>query len=681
MTNKKGLVSLMFLMLVMSMISFVSAEIFISQPESIYNLGDEFNVELEVDKFQEGYFDVNLICSEGETENLFHGVLTAKIIQITRQLTEVYIGNLMGSCYIEAKYLEETKTGESFKISNEIEVDLELKEMSIMAGEKVVIKGKASKENGEAINGFINVRVGEEIKVSGLVQNGIFDLDYIIKQDAISGSYNLEAEVYDEDNNDQVLNTGIDSANLMIKQEPAWIDIAIDKQVVNPNQNITIIPFLYDRANSEIPGELVLMIVSDNGIEFEKILIGSQEFIYLIKSNHPVGYSKIIVLNENLSAEKIIDVQEYEKIIVEIVNNTVIIKNIGNVAYSGPIEVTIGEKSIVKNIKIGLGESKVYELSAPDGEYSLTISGEDDMLHQGSVVLTGDAISINEIGRQAGIFLMYPLVWIFILLIIGGVIYVMYMNNKKKKSFSYPVEIVNVKKSSFQKDLGESEEKIKGKNEEQRKKEAKPFGNVIEEHKNIIKPGAITKAEHVLVLNGQRQDVGLIDIKIRGDLGKVGKETINNALKEVYEEKGIISQMENDFIIIFSPSMTRTTKNTDVAVKVAQKIQKILAEHNGKFREKINYGIGINSGEIIARKEKDKFKFTSVKNTLNLTKKVADIADKELLISKDAHDRSRTNVKVEKSPKSSETLELFSVQRVIDTAKNKEFIQRFLRKN
>jgi len=656
------------------MISFVSAQISISQPDSIYNLGDEFNVELEVDKFIEGYFDVDLDCSEGETENLFHGVLTAKVLQLTRELTSVYIGDLRENCNIVASYEDEVKTGENFKISDEIKINLELRDISIKAGEEIVIKGNADKENGDSVNGFIDLSIGDETKVAGTVTNGVFEIRFVTKEDMLSGLYNLEVKIYDEDINGIKLNSGSALIELKVKQDPAWIDIALDKQSITPGQEITIIPFLYDQANSEIPEELVLRIISEGGVEFEKIVSGSQEFIYTIKTNHPKGYSKIVVSNENLVAEKIIDVQEYEKVSIEVINNTVVVDNIGNVDYNGPIEIQIGDETSVKNIKIELGGSKSYELSAPEGEYSLIINDNEDTLHQGSVALTGNAVSINEIGRQAGIFLRYPIVWVFILLIIGGVVYVMYMNNKKKKSVSYPVDVINVKKPE------KAKEEIK-REVSTDKPNVGSVGKVIEEHKNVIKPGTITKAEQVLVLNGQKQDAGIIDVKIKGNLGKVGKETLNNAMKEVYDTKGVINQAGNDFIVIFSPLITRTTKNTEIAVKVAQKIKKILEEHNGKFKEKINYGISINSGEIIARKEKDKLKFTNVGNTINLAKKIADIADKELLLSENAHDKSRVNVKVEKSDKSKDNLELFVVKRVIDKERNKEFIQRFMRKN
>lgn len=668
---KKSLFSLIFMLL---MISFVSAQISISQPDSIYNLGDEFNVELEVDKFIEGYFDVDLDCSEGETENLFHGVLTAKVLQLTRELTSVYIGDLRENCNIVASYEDEVKTGENFKISDEIKINLELRDISIKAGEEIVIKGNADKENGDSVNGFIDLSIGDETKVAGTVTNGVFEIRFVTKEDMLSGLYNLEVKIYDEDINGIKLNSGSALIELKVKQDPAWIDIALDKQSITPGQEITIIPFLYDQANSEIPEELVLRIISEGGVEFEKIVSGSQEFIYTIKTNHPKGYSKIVVSNENLVAEKIIDVQEYEKVSIEVINNTVVVDNIGNVDYNGPIEIQIGDETSVKNIKIELGGSKSYELSAPEGEYSLIINDNEDTLHQGSVALTGNAVSINEIGRQAGIFLRYPIVWVFILLIIGGVVYVMYMNNKKKKSVSYPVDVINVKKPE------KAKEEIK-REVSTDKPNVGSVGKVIEEHKNVIKPGTITKAEQVLVLNGQKQDAGIIDVKIKGNLGKVGKETLNNAMKEVYDTKGVINQAGNDFIVIFSPLITRTTKNTEIAVKVAQKIKKILEEHNGKFKEKINYGISINSGEIIARKEKDKLKFTNVGNTINLAKKIADIADKELLLSENAHDKSRVNVKVEKSDKSKDNLELFVVKRVIDKERNKEFIQRFMRKN
>jgi len=57
------------------------------------------------------------------------------------------------------------------------------------------------------------------------------------------------------------------------------------------------------------------------------------------------------------------------------------------------------------------------------------------------------------------------------------------------------------------------------------------------------------------------------------------------------------------------------------------------------------------------------------------------ITDKEVLISKEARESSRVNVKVDKSDKSTDKLELYKVKRVVDQERNKEFIQNFMRKN
>ena len=57
--------------------------------------------------------------------------------------------------------------------------------------------------------------------------------------------------------------------------------------------------------------------------------------------------------------------------------------------------------------------------------------------------------------------------------------------------------------------------------------------------------------------------------------------------------------------------MESSNKNEVEAVKVAKKIIDILNEHNKKFREKIDFGIGITSGEIINRIENKKLKFTA----------------------------------------------------------------------
>lgn len=665
-------------LLVLFVISAASAEIMISQPKAVYNLGDEFEIKLEVDDFQEGYFNVDLVCTglaEGR-QNLYHGILSEKTILISRKLTPVYISGLNGNCYIEAFYGVDQQTSQNFEISKVINVNLDLTELNCKAGSSINVKGKAVKENNGLVAGFIDIRVGNETKAVGEVVQGQFNVNFSIPEKNPAGTETIVVNVYDKDDEGSILNSGEARADLKIIQEPLYIEIAIDKETIFPEEELKIIPFLYDKASYEMPGEEVLLrITNSKGYSvYEKLVKTQEELVFKLESNHAAGNSVITAEKGELIGEKVFNVREYPKIHVEAANGSLIITNTGNVRYYKTIEIDIGGNTIFKKIELDTGERKTYELEAPDGEYNLIIKDDYGVVHEGGVALTGRAVSIREIGGKTYLLAKYPLVWLFIVFVLVFVVLVMYKNNEKRKSYTFPIADVNFKK-------------IPAKGE---KKEGKPTepteikrGSIITKGGNIIKPGAITKAEHVLVLNGVKHDAGIIVIKIKNTLSKVAKDTLSKAFEIASELKGVPCQISNDFIIVFSPLVSKSFKNAEWAVEAAQKIDVLLKEHNHKFIDKIVYGIGVNAGEIINKIEKDTLKFTSIGPTINLAKRIADISNGQLLLSKDAHQKTRAEVKVDAAAEESRNnkMELFRVKRIVNNEFAEKFIKDFLRRN
>jgi hypothetical protein len=668
------------LLLILLGLQIISAEIMITQPNSLYNIGDEFQAEFEVDEFQAGYFDADLFC-RGSSVNLFHGVLNAKVLQITRELLPLYISNLSGNCILEARYGIDVRTSQEFKISDRLIVNLELRELNYVAGDNVIIKGKVHKESQNTLiqepNPSVEIVLGNESKATGIIQDGKFEVNFSTQEDMEAGVHGLEVFVYERDNKGNVLNKGEGHAALTILQEPDSVAIAVDKQTITPGENINLVPFVYDKAGDEILGEDIILKIFDSfdKLVYERLVSSSEEISIEIATDQAAGNSKIILEKEEMNSEKIFNVLEKQAVQVIVENGTMQIINIGNVAYNKPLEVKIGGEPVVKKINLGLGENNTYELSAPTGDYEVVIVSGNEVLHQGSVSLTGNVVSVKEVKEGVVKVAKSPIAWIFIIVILGLTIFVMYKNHKKRKQYAFPIRGI---KKPFQKKSHEFEHKI------EKTKKAIDEKSLLITDKNLIKPGSIRKAEKVLVLNGQKQTAGIIALKLKEPIkSKICQETLNKAFNEAYADKGVIFRTENTFLIIFSPLVTRTTRNSQKAVNISFKMNKLLNEHNKKFKDKIDFGIGINSGEIINRIDNQVLKFTSVGRTIQLAKKVAEVADTEVLVSQDAHDRTRSNVKVERDTQKSQKsgVNVYRIKKILDSERKTEFVQGFLNRN
>lgn len=191
-----------------------------------------------------------------------------------------------------------------------------------------------------------------------------------------------------------------------------------------------------------------------------------------------------------------------------------------------------------------------------------------------------------------------------------------------------------------------------------------------------IKKG-LREAEHVLVLNGVKQNSSIVGVKIKNKIGKFQRENLELAFKEVYDLKGVIYETGDYFFIMFSPLITKSFKNEVIAIKSAISVKKALEDYNKKFKEKIDFGIGVNSGEIINKIENGVLKFTGLGRTLNSVRRISELSKGEILIGKEIHHKNPREIKVEGYP---EHDDVFKLKNITSIDLNKKFISDFLRK-
>ena len=161
---------------------------------------------------------------------------------------------------------------------------------------------------------------------------------------------------------------------------------------------------------------------------------------------------------------------------------------------------------------------------------------------------------------------------------------------------------------------------------------------------------------------------------------KFKEESISKTLQKIIdltEEKNSFTYENHDnLFFILAPMITKTFKNERVAINIAQKIIEILKNHNKLFKQKIEFGISLNYGEIIAKKQGDLLSFMSMGTLITNAKKIAAISNGEVLLSKKMKEKTMSDIRTEK--KEINGTEVYTIKEIRNRDNNKKFISDFI---
>ena len=508
---------------------------------------------------------------------------------------------------------------------------------------------------------------------SGRVIEGIFSIEFSVAKNTPANDYQIEVLVYEQDSGGKRTSEGIEIANLKISQILTEIDIALSEQSLDPGSDFNFKPMLIDQSGQNIDDEVSVIIRDEDSNRIFERIVQSQETIdYDFPGNISAGYYEIEASSEEINNIKKFYIKEKAIVFFKLIDGTLIVTNIGNVPYNQDIQIELDGKPFVKRVNLRIGETQEFKLTGSNKEYDIKISDGESEVSQAGVLLTGSVIGVKKIGGGVGVALRTPIVWIFVIILLGGIGLIVFRKVLKKKSFAYPFKDKFKKKAevNFGGEVGsggkEESESSKSKDSEKDNSETQ-------------KPGALnapSQAEQVLVLKGQKNKATVLVLKIKNKLTKVSKESLEKAIEPIYEKRGAVYEQGDFIYIIYSPLMTRSFKNEVEAAKAAEKIKLVLQEHNKKFKDKIDFGIGINSGQIINKVEDKKLKFTALGNLISGAKRIAESSTEQILVTKEAYEKGISEIKADK--KEIKGSEVYEVRSVVDKEKNKAFIKGFL---
>lgn len=607
--------------------SFASATITLSDVNSIYNLGDRINLNAKIiPQSTDGKFEINLLCAE-KSINLERMSAEARFIvnkevvysTIVRLLPE-NIEDLRGNCFIRMSLSGDSTSTKSFQISDKLIVSSSLDKERYNPGEEAIINLDVKKENGEILDGFFSSQ--GLLSIEKPFYKGKLIEKFKIPTDIDSGDYEIKFSVYDSVNGN-ILNKYEGFFNLIINSVPSTIQTAISDTTIDPGENLSLSASLFDQSGKLINELLTIVIISPKG-EQKSREVRSGEINYIeLPSNTSPGIWKIKSKFSSISEEREFEVNKLGIIETSILDNILIVKNIGNSEFTGSVDIVIGEE--IKQIEITnlkQGNEKRYEISAPDGEYNLQVQGEESF----QLFLTGGAIGIKEL-RENSLIKRYSFIWIFILVLFLLLASVLLFRLKQTpfKLAGYLERINPIKKEN---------------------KEIK-----VSENFSMNTKKRVISAEHSLVLKGEKQNSSVIVIKVNDSslLNKQTSEEISNIFKLAEKKQGVIERRGDYSLIIFHPLVTRSFSNENDASEIAFEIYKKMNELNKKISKKFVFGIGLHKGDIVAEIKGDKLNYTSIENTVLLARKMADLRENKIYVSEDFRRKLIKELRVEKS--------------------------------
>ncbi len=676
-------------------LSFASAGIFMDPLKPIYNYGDLLSTNTNVvsPSATSGHYTADLVCGFNLTLPIFNQFIyltpnSEKHFEIATLLSNNELRNITQNCFVRANFNGDTVSSSSFKLSKLIHLDTDLAFDELKPGASVYIDGTAFKESELPFNGYVELFLPSlNLYKSGTIQNGKLNISTLLPANAKSGVHNATIIVHDSDALGKELNNGTQSYTLKVLQVLNNVEIVAEKENIKPGEELIFVIDARDQAGDPISGQVSILISEPNGLPFIKKVIkhGESQKIPFSLNNTP-GYWSIEATVTGITKRKLFYLAELPKIQTSLINDTLIVTNIGNALYDGPLEITIGTHVEVKQLKLKIGEIEKFTLRAPDGNYAISVLGSDSSESLGTSFLTGKAIQVTDLKEDFLNTLADPLIWWLaaILFVMIVILVQVKMRLQRRPPTPGTTSFASFKPSdnsthSFTKSEIKSVEPQKPAQSVSQSLTRRPStysqSPITPPKPQITSPPGVNP--FVGAHEGVREKAVAIAVNASAGNSAYAVQTLNTALS-LAQETGAKIYVEGDFkIILFSHRLTRTYDNESLAVNAARRMESLFVEHNRLYNERISFGLGVSDGEIISEIENGKFHFTSVGNLVSSAKRISQTAVMKLLLSDSIRKKVMSTIKTEQAGQTG----LWEVTRVVDRSSGNEFMRKFTERN
>lgn len=626
-------------------LSLVSAQLQISPPAAVYNQQEllPFSVTVTQSTAQTNFLTIDLICTTGATQ-LYRAPLTvgaqqSKTVTGSIPLSSVFVGIVRGSCTLRATYGSEQFSGAPFTISTHATLHVENLSTSLLPGSTLAIKGTATLDNGKPLSGTLFIRSSAlGISLEEKITNGSFTARVVLPGRARTGTYTLSFTGADGSLDALDSNQGTFAHTFQLLPVLTSLDVALSASSLFPGTTLSFTPRAFDQGGDPYTTPVhVTLRASDHHTNEEQTVPAGQAHSFALASTSAPGTWYIQARAGETTVERTFDVVAHMNASFVLTNTTLIVTNTGNVPYTKAVSLSIGDTRETKQLSLPVGGSKQFQLSAPDGTYTISANDGERTFAQQSF-LTGNAISITDSEGQR-LLSRVSIGWVLLLLVLAGIVIYYYRRVAKQDYYGHTPS-------------------------------ASTPTNVRTLSSLPTKPG-----NHQRIDSGVRRPIPLIALKMRSHPSTSSnyEGIVNRALDHAKGAGGEVRE-NTGYWLVFFPQAEAEDAGVLRAVKVAEQMHHIFEEYNQHKSPHISYGLAVHFDELII--EQQPFRYTSIGNTLMIVKKLAEYAEQTVFVSDTAHKFIASTTRSEKIPERN----AWKLKSISNRERHNQFIRGFMKR-
>ncbi len=378
--KKTLLILIMFLL-----IPGVLAGISVTLDKSEFNLGDKLSASALIleENDIEGFFRVSIVCDNKTFEYYATPISLRANINKNIDIPDFALfEELLGECYLDfviksqKEYIIDEAPSALFTVSNALNIFLSKSSFTANPGEEINIQGSVKKIYDVNVDKANVTLILDNKTIPFTVRNGIIDYSLKIPSDIKSYTHFISIIAQDKYGN-----KGKEVIQLEINPIPTIIETELNKDLFIPSETLEIRIKLLDQANDLMDGIINFEIINpDNGKIYMQTASSDSTLSYTFEMYAMPGKYRLRSFLNDVLAEDIVTMQEYEKLKATLEGDIIYIENIGNIDYNKKNVIILeddknNEYIIQKKIKLRPGEFMTIDLSkeVPEGNYKVEL--------------------------------------------------------------------------------------------------------------------------------------------------------------------------------------------------------------------------------------------------------------------------------------------------------------------
>ncbi len=303
----------------------------------------------------------------------------------------------------------------NINIVDNLEVSVTIDKINLLPDEYLTVKGYIYDSFNNKVNdATVTIEVGNEVKVVK-VENGEFEESFRLPININSGKQTVSVKA-----EDKLGNKGDKKLEFNVATVSTTLELAMNKEKVKPGEVVEITPKIYDQANNLIEDEVLIEILDPQGNSLVKNSIKTNWVLSYKLLDIAIPGTYIVKANvDKLNAKGSFEVEYITDIDIKLYNQTILLKNKGNVEYKKPLEINFdnGKYAVSKRLSIGPGELFSLNLGSyvPTGSYAIEVTSGDGRAVFENIPVSGKEIASFNIPYQTiSVIVLGLLIYLFI---------------------------------------------------------------------------------------------------------------------------------------------------------------------------------------------------------------------------------------------------------------------------